>query len=245
MNMKDVKAITIPQGSVKKIEDSNGNIIWGSYDAFPYRRLEYIKFSGTEYVNTNTSLPSGTTYKRLDLRLSLQKTNGWGTNGYDSNTNKRFFMGLNNSNNARFAAGSGSGNSSGWTLSTDYIYNWTLWFNNGSTNMTIADNTTGTELWKSSTLSVTFSAAPGNLYIGALNYDGNISNYTQEKIYYVRIASNSFSGRLFNGIPVQRKSDKVCGLYDTQNNVFRPMIGTNITDAAAGPIIDEYWNLQE
>lgn len=43
MNMKDVKAITIPQGSVKKIEDSNGNIIWGSQSAFPYRRLEYIE----------------------------------------------------------------------------------------------------------------------------------------------------------------------------------------------------------
>ena len=50
--MKDVKEITIPQGSVKKIEDSNGNVIWGSESAFPYRRLEYIKFSGAEYVNT-------------------------------------------------------------------------------------------------------------------------------------------------------------------------------------------------
>jgi hypothetical protein len=41
--MKDVKAMSIPEGTVKKIEDSNGNIIWGSQDAFPYRRLEYIE----------------------------------------------------------------------------------------------------------------------------------------------------------------------------------------------------------
>ena len=243
MPINDYKEITIPEGSVKKIEDSDGNIIWGSQSAFPYRRLEYIKFSGAEYINTNTSLPSGTAYKRLDLRISLQKTTGWGSNGYDSNTNKRFFMGVNGSNNARFGTGSSGTNSSGWTLATDYKYYWTLWFNNGSTNMTVADDATGTELWKSSTLSVTFSAAPGNLYIGALNYDNSINNYAQEKIYYARIASNSYGNRLFNGIPCQRKSDGVCGLYDTQNNIFRPMQGTNITDAAAGPVIDEYWDL--
>ena len=52
MALNDVKEITIPEGSVKQIQDSNGNIIWGSQSAFPYRRLEYIKFSGAEYVNT-------------------------------------------------------------------------------------------------------------------------------------------------------------------------------------------------
>ncbi len=48
MNMKDVKEITIPEGSVKQIQDSNGNIIWGSQAAFPYRRLEYLHFNGTD-----------------------------------------------------------------------------------------------------------------------------------------------------------------------------------------------------
>lgn len=48
--MKNVKAITIPEGTVKKIEDHNNVMIWGSYDAFPYRRLEYIHFNGAEYI---------------------------------------------------------------------------------------------------------------------------------------------------------------------------------------------------
>ena len=54
--MKDFKAITIPQGSVKKIEDSNGNVIWGSQSAFPYRRLKYIHFNGAEYIVENFGL---------------------------------------------------------------------------------------------------------------------------------------------------------------------------------------------
>ena len=50
MALNDVKEITIPEGSVKKIQDSNGNIIWGSESAFPYRRLEYIDMAG-KYIN--------------------------------------------------------------------------------------------------------------------------------------------------------------------------------------------------
>lgn len=45
--------------------------------------------------------------------------------------------------------------------------------------------------------------------------------------------------------PVQRKSDGVCGLYRVDNGTFMPMVGTNITSAAAGPVVDEYWDLQE
>ena len=39
--------------TVKKIEDSNGDIIWGSQSAFPYRLLEYVHLNGTDnYINT-------------------------------------------------------------------------------------------------------------------------------------------------------------------------------------------------
>lgn len=62
--------------------------------------------------------------------------------------------------------------------------------------------------------------------------------YSFEK--YVN-STNALQNKQF---PCQRKSDGVCGLYDTQTNVFFPMVGTTITDAAAGPVVDEYWNLQ-
>ena len=54
MALNDVKEITIPEGSVKKIQDSNNNIIWGSESAFPYRILEYIDIPADAYLNLNS-----------------------------------------------------------------------------------------------------------------------------------------------------------------------------------------------
>ena len=54
MALNDVKEITIPEC------------------VSPYRRLEYIKFSGAEYVNTWLSLPGNTSYKRFDLKVNFQ-----------------------------------------------------------------------------------------------------------------------------------------------------------------------------
>lgn len=44
---------------------------------------------------------------------------------------------------------------------------------------------------------------------------------------------------MLNLIPVQRKSDDVCGLYDEINDMFYPMKGTNITTAAKGTELGE------
>ena len=96
--MKDVKAITIPQGTVKKITDSNGNIIWGSYDAFPYRRLEYLKFSGSEYIMTGWQGKQG--YPK-EIKFSIDSDNFYPsaysfiTGAYDSspaNNRRRYYV---------------------------------------------------------------------------------------------------------------------------------------------------------
>lgn len=60
---------------------------------------------------------------------------------------------------------------------------------------------------------------------------------------YKRTAPSDETNIYRQYIPCQRKSDGVCGLYVPQNSTFYPMIGTNITDAAAGPVINEYWDL--
>ena len=72
IDFSQVKEITIPEGSVKQIADSSGTIIWRSKSAFPYRRLEYIKFSGAEYINTYLAVPGNTSYKRFDIKVNLQ-----------------------------------------------------------------------------------------------------------------------------------------------------------------------------
>lgn len=58
-SIKLIKAV-----GVKKITNANGDIIWGSYEEFPYRRLEYIQGDGKNYVvtNANVTLTSGTEY---------------------------------------------------------------------------------------------------------------------------------------------------------------------------------------
>ena len=242
IDFSQVKTITIPEGSVKKITDSNGVVLWWSKAAFPYRRLQYIKFSGAEYVDTNAKLPAGTGYKRFDLAINWQDASNWGVNGFDSDTNNRFNMGVNGSRHSRY--GSGSTNtwedSDGYSISLNTKYDWVLLASEGSTNLAVLQN--GINIWISPTRSITFGSATGNIYIGAALYKGKAKNFTKEIIYGAVLRVNNVSGIIFNGIPVQRKSDGVCGLYDTQNNVFRPMIGTNITDAAAGPIVDEYWD---
>lgn len=58
MDMTTVKSITIPEGSVKKIENSNGDIIWASYDEFPYRQLEYVETDG---AGIDTGIKASTT----------------------------------------------------------------------------------------------------------------------------------------------------------------------------------------
>jgi len=95
MNMKDVKAITIPEGNVKKIEDSNGNIIWGSQSAFPYRRLEYIHLNGNEYLWSQITTKAGY-YRQLVFDLERKDVRQCPIACYDaqssSENNRRFFI---------------------------------------------------------------------------------------------------------------------------------------------------------
>ena len=136
MSFSQVKTITIPEGSVKKITDSNGNIIWRNQSAFPYRRLEYIKFSGAEYIDTNAKLPAGTSYKRFDLAINWQDASNWGVNGFDSDTNNRFNIGVNGSGHSRYGSGSTNtwADSDGYNISLNTKYDLVLLASGGSTN---------------------------------------------------------------------------------------------------------------
>ena len=242
IDFSQVKTITIPEGSVKKITDYNCAVLCVHEAAFPYRRLQYIKFSGAEYVDTNLTLPAGNSYKRFDLAINWQDASNWGVNGFDSDTNNRFNMGVNGSGHSRY--GSGSINtwkdSDGYNISLNTKYDLLLLASEGSTNLAVLQN--GINIWTSPTKSITFNSATGNIYIGAVLYKGEAKNFNKELIYGAVLRVNNVSGIIFNGIPVQRKSDGVCGLYDTVSGIFRPMQGTTITDAAAGPTIDEYWD---
>ena len=150
-------------------------------------------------------------------------------------------MGVNGNGYTRI----GVGNKNTWAdsdgvllaLNTDYVLSLEV---NGNAVGRVY-NAQGTLIGSGATLSsISFSGNTNILYIGASNYDNTVSSYLEEKVYNVVVRLGDASNLTANLIPCQRKSDNICGLYDTVSNTFKPMQGTVITDDAAGPVVDEY-----
>lgn len=255
MDMKNVKSISIPEGAVKKIEDSNGNILWGSQDAFPYRRLEYIKFSGNEYVEENFNLAAKNRKMILEYTCDEFIANatllGQWDNTQASNKRRLYVARCNNtSGQAIWYIGEKYGVYTNMSLNTKYKA--TVTYTNASNNTLTYElkNTAGTTL-ASGTLTETTTSlstidsngALGTTKLkdaqGVISYGG----YWIGKLYKFEKYVASTNTLQNNQIPCQRKSDGVCGLYDTEGQIFFPMAGTNITSTAAGPTVDEYWDL--
>ena len=255
MNMKDVKAITIPEGTVKKIEDANGNIIWGSQADFPYRRLEYIHFSGSEGCDVSVK-PGSSGHQGVMIVTASIETKG-GTNygvvigcaGDSTSSGAMRILCQTYGNTVGQRVGR---NSSTYGYSTTpvsgTIYRFRLRCSSNSSTYINIQNADGTNISgtdHTTSVSYTVNNMP-NLQLMRYNSSGSIINngYTVGNIYkFTKQQTDSASAYLWKCYPVQRKSDGVCGLYNTVNGYFIPMQGTNITDSAAGPVVDEYWDL--
>ena len=263
--MKDVKEITIPQGSVKKIEDSNGNVIWGSESAFPYRRLEYIRFNGAEYLTT-VKPETSKTYKvhfkidPNDTQTGTQTSNHIMSCAGDNNSNGRcrMLMWYNKTENKLYYRyGRNSSSNNVVTTSIDYSHilrGFHRIYTNSYTHwMSYFDDVTGVETngtyynTNNATYQVTLANMPKICLMGYA-YDNDSSHYNTDyctgNVYnFERRAGGGDGTKEIDAYPCQRKSDGKCGLYDVVNGVFYPMSGTNTTTSAAGPIEDEYWDL--
>ena len=263
--MKNVKAISIPVNgtsyNVKKIEDSNGNIIWGSLTAFPYRRLEYIHLNGAERVQTNFYAGTTTINHQSEFTLDEMPTSGnefHYVGIYDntiSNGLKRLYLAHVNTTGLHINIGntwsdyasslplntklklSGTLGKDGSNKPRIYYY---LFNQDAGTTILTAAPLVGPEAGDLNTTVV--------LSIGCVrehqSTTDNYNKFWKGKVYnYQRRQTNASGTLLTNLIPCQRKSDGVCGMYDTVGNTFYQMRGTTITDAAAGPVVDEYWDL--
>ena len=105
--------------------------------------------------------------------------------------------------------------------------------------------TTGTSIGSANPLNGTTTGdinTSAYLKLGCqIGQSGNTNNFWLGKIYNFQRRQGNASGTLtHNYIPCQRKSDGVCGMYDTVSDTFIALQGTTITDAAAGPTVDEY-----
>ena len=259
MILNDVKKIAIPEGEVTKITDSSGNVIWIKPSTSLYRRLEYIHFNGAEYIQTD--IYAGTPGHNFICEFTVEDTPTDTLSArtllgvYDtsvSDTLRRFYLAWRGPNGIRASIGNVWSN-----YATDFSLNDKLKVNmtynkNGSYPRgywQLSNITTDTSIGSANPLAVT---AVGDLNTEAylklgcqVSSNGNASNFWLGKIYSFQRRQGNSSGTLtHNYIPCQRKSDNVCGIYDTINNTFIPMTGTTITSDAAGPVVDEDWNLQ-
>lgn len=257
MLMSYVKAITLPEGSVKQIQDSNGNILWGSYDAFPYRKLKYIYLNGTDnYIQTD--FYAGTNGYNYQCDFSTDATpTGSGAQTllgiYDSTLTdalRRWYLIWQGPNGIRCSLGNTWSSYATAFNETDILkvsYSYSksgntprgYWYlNNVSTSTSIgtANPITGTTAGDVNTTTA--------LKLGCqISQTGNPSNYWNGKIYSFQRRQGGSSGTLtHNYVPCQRKSDEKYGVYDTISNTFLALEGTQVT-ATGGPVVDEYWDL--
>lgn len=260
LTITEVSEYQTVENPVVKITDSNGNIIWGSPGAFPYRRLEYIHFNGAEYLWSQIGTKAGF-FRQLIFDLERNNVRQCTIATYDgqsSSNNRRFYIAdFHTTNGVRFCIGDS------WTTGvalSNVPTNTKLMitarsYKSGSNNalqysLQKEINGSWTNIISTSTLTGTSGTITDiQPYIGGCRTrktDGTdvLENPMKGKIYYYEERNSNSSGNFVHRrYPAQRKSDGKCGLYDVTTGQFEVMYGTDIYQTAAGPTVDEYWDL--
>ena len=245
------------QYDVIKITDPNGVVLWASAAAYPYRKLEYVKFSGAEYFPTGFTNKRS---KRFEITFSIDSypatsagimsaygaasetkniyvytpiisatgTQTWRCSTDSSvgkTTKEATYLPLNTKRRAR------------WNISqSDSSYNAML-------NYYLYDDS-GNSLY-SGQVTGEYGAYPtsAEAYVMAINQNGTAAGFATGKVYSIqRLTTSSTPTLEVNFVPCQRKADGVCGFYDVLSATFVPIVGTTITDGAAGPVVEENWD---
>lgn len=247
--MKDVKAITIPEGTVKKIEDANGNIIWGSQAAFPYRRLEYVICNGTAACDSgiiaNTAAGNGVTKFITKIKTGNNVTSQQRIiANYTSGVTYSRMYALIVNTKLQNVVGSNWGDGPDATTDTTYTIESSLCYNDRY--LTINGNKTSFTAVNSYTASAgnTYALGAGKNQANTPIFEAGFTGY----LYDVDMVSQN-NNRHFYFIPVQRKSDNKVGFLKfsvfngVYNNDYEFLPSAWSSEFGAGPVVDEYWDL--
>ena len=252
----------VQQWEVDTIKDSNNNIIWGSYSKFPYRRLEYIHFNGTDnYINTGLT-DNATKYRAITFSLDSDETPssdiyilGSRDTSLDA-AKQRYWLTRIDGNGIRFVIGSAWTSNGAYPVATylpantkRVIYGKT---STSSSNMKLEfgiNDASGNTLTSGNITSGAVSGFNSRTLALMATNDGSGSTgmtpkgYCAGKVYNLIERATSASGNInHNFIPCQRKSDGKYGMYDVIAETFKPLEGT-ADSYTGGPLVDEYWNL--
>lgn len=236
---------------VDKITDSNGNVIWGRPSKYTYRKLEYIHFNGIDnYIDTGIAPAGSKCYIVIYKQDSNVSHNARVVGAYDWNASsgaaRRCYLCVNSDGKFQFAIGNT------WSTAaevTGYSYQKVLQYATLSSDRktlwcSVRDPETYNTLLSDTITTTTAIGTSVNIALGtnltSSGYDTN--NIFKGNMYRFEIKETNFSGNIINQwIPVQRKSDSAIGFYDTKTSTFHKLQGT--TTSAAGPIVDEYWDM--
>ena len=240
IDLTKVKDIVYGGKHVKNIKDSNNRIIW-SVSSTPYRKLDYIQFSGNEYVKLsgialsldNSIFEVTFEYTYLNNNQTIFG-NGDKDRGYDIQLWEEYIFAKSSSiysnlvDNGKYKLTVNTGSSTSNTSVSTSVYD----YKNGTTQNTSRNLSNKYALLYIEYIGCLVSGSTKSTYfkskLGEFNYT-NKGNVIIKKVTLV---------------PCQRKSDNVCGLYDTTMQKFYPMEGTVITDGARGNVVDENWDVK-
>lgn len=208
------------------IEASSGNTLVKVPQTLPssYSPIEYLQFTGTQYINTGAIVDSNTgfdiTFEVLNGQSGNPYYNLFGVRGNDpsggTGETQNFFridtIAVDNNSGTEFKYGSTVYNSGIKDTSKINIklLNKVYTKPDGSTITVAGTITTGLPM-----------------YIGCINKNNTAyGNIASMKLYRFKIYSGSTLTHDF--IPVQRVSDKVIGLYDLKASVFKANLASGV-----------------
>ena len=205
---------------------SSGNTLVKIPQTLPstYSLIEYLQFTGTQYINTGAIIDSNTgfdiTFEPLNGQSSSPYYNLFGVRGNDASggtsETQNFFR------IDTIPVDSNSG--------TEFKYGSTV-YNSGITNTSKINIKLVNKVYtkpNGSTITLSGNITTGlPMYIGCINKAGEAyGNKASMKLYRFKIYSGSTLTHDF--IPVQRVSDKVLGLYDLKTSTFKTNLGSGV-----------------
>ena len=189
-----------------------------------YNAIEYLQFTGTQYIDTGVTVDSNTgfdiTFEVLNGQSGSPYYNLFGVRGNDASggtgETQNFFR------VDTIPVDSNSG--------TEFKYGSTV-YNSGIKNTSKINIKLLNKVYTKpdgSTITVAGTITTGlSMYIGCINKAGSAyGNLASMKIYRFKIYSGSTLTHDF--IPVQRVSDKVLGLYDLKTSTFKTNMASGV-----------------
>lgn len=204
MDFSQVKAITIPEGSVNRIL-SGATVLWKKTGGLPtgYQQVEYIESSGTQYIDTGVIGKTG-----LHIVAEMGYATPTSGTALFGSRNPRFFVTLYPSTIIDF--GYNSDNITQITVESRKIYNIDF------------DTSTQPKRFGIDGVYVTSTAQVDtnrNIYIFGCNRNGAVAALSKSIFKSMTIADEN-GGLLRKFVPCYRIADGEIGLYDLVSATF-------------------------